>query len=352
MQLNIGASIRRLRQERNITQEDLASALGVTPQAVSKWERSDGYPDITLLPEIAAYFEVSLDNLCGLDEERTRSEICRIRRDAIFASSYDEGVRIAREGIAKYPRSWRLKEALASALRGCPGSRTPPKEILDEIIRLYEDIIEHCPDRDLVYRVLAEVWEVYQCAGENDKAVDAARRLPGFYETSDRVLSHILSGRERAEHVQNTLIGILPQLDHMLRSMAETQLYSGEEKIAVYDKMIAMYEIVGDRHDWMVGLIFSVQLYRMQAELYLEIGDDTSCLNALENAARLAEDADLSPEEGYPQSLLISIIPLEALTGERDIRRTLRNEIEENPAFDPIRGSARYCQILAGLTDA
>ena len=74
-ELNIGKAIKRLRREKDITQEELADAIGVTSQAVSKWEREEGYPDITLLPSIAGYFGVTVDTVCGLDAEREKEEI-------------------------------------------------------------------------------------------------------------------------------------------------------------------------------------------------------------------------------------------------------------------------------------
>ena len=62
---NIGSTILKLRKEKNITQEELAQIVGVTNQAVSKWERSGGCPDVELLPLIADYFNVSIDMLFG-----------------------------------------------------------------------------------------------------------------------------------------------------------------------------------------------------------------------------------------------------------------------------------------------
>ena len=350
MELNIGTSVRRLRQERNVTQEELANAIGVTAQAVSKWERNEGYPDITLLPVIAEYFDVTLDTLCGLEEQRDRSDICRIRNAAIFASSYEEGVRIAREGLAKYPHSWLLKEALASALRGCPGRWTPPQEILDEIIRLYEDILAHCTDQQLVFQVLAEVWRIYEEAGEHEKALDAARCLPGFYETSDRVLPHLLQGRERVEQVQNSFINILPYLDDMLGCAAETDCYSVEEKIAVYRKMLAIYEIADECHNWPVGMIWSIRLYRMTAKLYLELGDIPGCLEALGKAADLAVDADSLVFEGYPESLLLNRINFEYLAGPQNHRADFLAELEEDFDFDAVRTLPEYRKMLSKLT--
>ena len=61
--INLGNKIRALRKKKGITQEQLAGALNMSPQAVSKWEMGAGYPDVALLPVIAAYFGVSLDVL-------------------------------------------------------------------------------------------------------------------------------------------------------------------------------------------------------------------------------------------------------------------------------------------------
>ena len=66
MELKIPEVILKKRREKNLTQEELASALGVSPQAVSNWERG-GYPDITLLPKIANFFEITVDELIGND---------------------------------------------------------------------------------------------------------------------------------------------------------------------------------------------------------------------------------------------------------------------------------------------
>ena len=65
MNIRIGAVIRKLRAEHNITQDTLAAALGVTPQAVSRWEAEGGYPDLELLPALADFFSVSTDELLG-----------------------------------------------------------------------------------------------------------------------------------------------------------------------------------------------------------------------------------------------------------------------------------------------
>ncbi|MCM1054093.1 MAG: helix-turn-helix domain-containing protein [Bacteroides sp.] len=69
--LTLGQKIGYLRKVRKLTQEELAEKLGVSPQAVSKWENDISCPDIMLLPEIAKLFNVTVDSLLGCEPEKT-----------------------------------------------------------------------------------------------------------------------------------------------------------------------------------------------------------------------------------------------------------------------------------------
>ena len=68
MRLYIGDTIKRLRQQNGLTQEKLAEKLGVSFQSVSRWEGGTSYPDIELIPEIAKFFNVTTDELMGLEK--------------------------------------------------------------------------------------------------------------------------------------------------------------------------------------------------------------------------------------------------------------------------------------------
>ena len=70
MQLNLGIKIRELRRRDGRTQDNLAESLGVTAQAVSRWEAGRSYPDMEMIPAIANYFHVSIDELFGYHDER------------------------------------------------------------------------------------------------------------------------------------------------------------------------------------------------------------------------------------------------------------------------------------------
>ena len=80
MELYIGNNLKKYRKERNLTQEEVAKHLGISFQSISKWERNDGYPDITMLPVLARYYGVTIDELVGMDEIETARELERINR--------------------------------------------------------------------------------------------------------------------------------------------------------------------------------------------------------------------------------------------------------------------------------
>ena len=65
MTIRIGSIIKKLRMENGITQDMLATAIDITPQAISRWESGGGYPDIEYLPIIADFFSISIDELLG-----------------------------------------------------------------------------------------------------------------------------------------------------------------------------------------------------------------------------------------------------------------------------------------------
>lgn len=67
MTFHLGENLRTYRLQKGLTQEQVADVFGVSPQAISRWENSTAYPDVTLLPGIAMYFDVSLDTLLGMD---------------------------------------------------------------------------------------------------------------------------------------------------------------------------------------------------------------------------------------------------------------------------------------------
>ncbi len=98
MQINLKDKLRSLRLQKKITQEALANHLGITPQSVGKWERGEGFPDITLLPRIAFYFDITVDELLCVDQVRVEEAIAEYERKAAVYQNNGGSERILNYG--------------------------------------------------------------------------------------------------------------------------------------------------------------------------------------------------------------------------------------------------------------
>lgn len=129
MKLVLGDNIRKLRIESGLTQEQLALHLGVSFQAVSRWERNAAYPDIELLPELAEYFHVSLDELMRNrdSEEEAEREAVRIANER-FSLGRKKSMELLHALEIQYPNNWNIKEHICSVLV------EPPPESYDDIL--------------------------------------------------------------------------------------------------------------------------------------------------------------------------------------------------------------------------
>ncbi len=87
--MELGNQIKALRQRKGVTQEALATQLGVTAQAVSKWERNTASPDIALLPSLSAYFGVTIDELFALSDDTRLERIQNMLWDVRFLNPAD-----------------------------------------------------------------------------------------------------------------------------------------------------------------------------------------------------------------------------------------------------------------------
>ena len=111
--------LKMLRKSKNITQEQLAGYLDVSPQAVSRWECGTACPDISMLPQIAAFFDITVDELLGVDEQEKQREIDAIVSETsaqIDRNITEQPIRVLREGLSRYPNNDRLLCTLMYAL--------------------------------------------------------------------------------------------------------------------------------------------------------------------------------------------------------------------------------------------
>lgn len=120
MELLFAKRIRGKRQEKGLTQEQLAQAIQISPQSVSKWERGDGYPDITLLPRIANFFQITVDELIGNDEATRAEDTDNFEKTWWSISNTQEGwqkrLELGKEYYAKYPQNYEVMHRLSEAI--------------------------------------------------------------------------------------------------------------------------------------------------------------------------------------------------------------------------------------------
>ena len=136
-------NIKRLRKECGLTQEALADFFGVSFQAVSKWERSESYPDIEMLPDIAEYFGVSIDELLGVNRAKNEKEILNIIEEYDNLTDSKARHEIIVKAIGKYPNDFRLQLRHMSDL-AFRHNGEDYKEYLPKIKAIYANIQNNC----------------------------------------------------------------------------------------------------------------------------------------------------------------------------------------------------------------
>ena len=135
MELMIGKTLKKLRRSRDLTQEEVAAHLGISYQAISKWERNDGYPDITMLPALANYFQVSVDELIGMEEITSAQKLDEINQkwqDNRILGKHKENVELMRNALKIYPNNALLLIQLSASLERLDGTEDEKREFLKE----------------------------------------------------------------------------------------------------------------------------------------------------------------------------------------------------------------------------
>ena len=194
----IGSKIRELRKKKGITQEQLASVLSVSPQAVSKWESSLTYPDMEIMPVIAAYFEVSMDILFGYDVRELKAKIQKIIEDA-WVYLYDDTpkyIGIIKDALRDYPGNEELLTALLDAYEYNLRDKGDTSK-LDEMIELSQRIIAESSDFIRVCNVKDIQSAAYLKKGEYQKAKSVLESLPCAYDLRDWAFAFRLSGKDK-----------------------------------------------------------------------------------------------------------------------------------------------------------
>ena len=269
MNIKIGEKIRQLRQRDGRKQEDLANALGVSPQAVSRWEANGGYPDLELLPAIANFFHITIDELFGYskDREDKLKSILAKADDAINAQGdMTECVEMLRAAAEEFPSEPQvlIKLGYALSMHGWKqfGARSYTTDGSDyahedteynsknvywqEEMRIFEKVLTmDIPpeDRDAITSMSVIT---YAKMGENDKAKALALKQNALGISRELLLPKATEGEERDKYYGEAIISLLTEL-HDVINMAictKVSLFTSPAGGRLLIDLVHMYEAV------------------------------------------------------------------------------------------------------------
>lgn len=247
MELYIGKNIRRLRREKELTQEEVAAHLGISFQAISKWERGEGYPDITMLPALANYFGVSADELLGMDSIEKQERYDAVNREYEenrIAGRFAENVELMQAALKQWPNDALLLVQLSAALHHLGDTPEEKREYLKQAIAVEEQILRYGEDSEVRGATMYNICFSYAKLGDMVKAVEQARKLPNLYKARENALVYFLKGEERSKIARSALTPLMWALSVHLKALAEE-----ENRPEYLDKLDEIVDIVLEIED-------------------------------------------------------------------------------------------------------
>lgn len=235
MQIRIGENLRKLRIKNELTQEKLAEVFGVSPQAISRWENNTTYPDVTMLPSIANYYNVSIDELIGMDEIRNVEKVNNvfsIVHEYESKGMIDEAIQTLREAIKMYPSNCGFLSELALALK-LKINTDVECELFNEAIALSERVLLNSTNEKLRSTTKANLCFLYMKANDVDKAIKLAKTLPHIWECRELMLPEMLAGDDYVIELRKGIITILSLICERIENSKNHEHSSIDRIIAI-----------------------------------------------------------------------------------------------------------------------
>ncbi|MBQ4510277.1 MAG: helix-turn-helix transcriptional regulator [Clostridia bacterium] len=202
MKILIGENIKKLRKKKDITQEKLAEALNISVTAVSKWEREETYPDITLIFPIAHFFNVSVDELMGYNKEKIEQDILdTIKEYHRLSRSYQSTREFITEAYKKYPNDYRIMNIYMWDTVDCADVKDEAYlEHLDEFTSICNRILEGCNDAKIVLDAKNMRAKLLKAQGKIDEAIALYREeFPDLTQDAYQKIEQLFS-KDTAEY--------------------------------------------------------------------------------------------------------------------------------------------------------
>lgn len=359
MNLKLGKKVRELRKGQNVTQEELAEYLGISYQAVSKWENGLAYPDITLIPAIANFFQITTDTLFGMNDQIEKEEIEIILKrwkENNARGLIKENEKLIRDGLKEYPNNFKLIYRLCHTLFNQFSGRGQT-ELLDEIIIKASIILRDCTEDQLRYSAMQLLAHAFNAKGEKDKAKEIADRLPSSSITKDGLLESILEGEEQLKHIQKNMLLCLERIGQGLDMLSRTSSKAENYSDALYylELKERLFSYMFENEDYNFYNTTLALLYYNKAKLKILLKKYDEAVEDLETGANYGIAMDRT-------SLITQYTSRSFKYLTHDRTKVVKNYMEtdaelylrlmESELFVPIKDRSKFLDIKEKLTSS
>ena len=302
MEIRLHENIRRLRREAGYTQEQLAEALGVSVSAVHKWEAGKAAPELTMLVEIAEFFETSVDALLDYGWEKlsmgqTVDKLRAFRENKALT----EGIRFAEKALQKYPNSFDIVRISAQLY-----FLTTKCEYMPRAIELYEKSLRLI-DQNISDQISAATIQnsIAYCYAYMDRMDDSVALLKKNNVGGMNNVKIGLFLSQQSEKADEALEYLSDALDNCYSQLYEIGIgyanaYGAREELdRIYDLILWLYQLGNGLRDvsvvnWMDR--GNVRLFTILAEVEFLRGNGQSSYEWLKRAWESARKFDAAPD--------------------------------------------------------
>ncbi len=296
MKLTLGEKIKELRKRDGRKQEDLANALGVTNQAVSRWEKDGSYPDMEMIPAIANYFGVTIDELFGYENDREKKidDLVSKINEMNFVNNgvdinIDECVALAREAMLEFPGNEKIMLCLADVLYNAGYVRYGEYHLIDdegynvydverhrnyvewkEAIMIYEKLLKTLKAGEMRQNALRYLTQLYLNMGEHERALLAIESEPSIYGSYEFLRINACDGKKHAEAYGVALLKTIRASSELIIGtvIAYEQNMSPSEKVESIKSAIALFDHLCTDGNYGVHNAYIARMYTLLS-LYL-----------------------------------------------------------------------------------
>ena len=360
-EINIGQVLVEHRRKRGVTQEELAEHIGVSKTAVSKWETATTYPDIALLPRLAAFFHITIDQLMGYRPQMEKEEIRKLHQSLTqeFGSApFSEVMDRCREIAKRYFACPELLFQLACLyVNHCAlaGELSRSLAVIEEAMALFIRVKEESSDGFLVSQAVNMEGFCLLRLGRTQEAVQLLKETVSLHMAPECLLAEAYQMAGNQKEARRTLQAgmyqtVLEVMNLMLSYLAMCQ--ESPEAFAETARRIQALEACFRLNALHPGFMLSV--YLSLAQGYMAQGQEERALDMLEQYKGLAlSDIDLLRLHGDDYFTLLDGWLEENLTLGRNlprhetaIRKSVLDSLAGLPAFAGLKKNPRFQEIL------